>query len=79
MNSHIYGTEVYQKEVQRTKEKEAELLRLLKVKSEKVCNDFLTKSQHTQLSYLTKEDQEGATALPKGIILDKLLTYLRSI
>jgi len=79
MDTKIYTTKVYQDEIAKTAAKEAELLKLLKVKSEKVCNDFLTKNQHTQLAYLTKEEQDGAIALPKGIILDKLLTYLRSL
>jgi len=79
MDTRIYATKVYQDEVPKTEAKEAELLRLLKVKSEKICDDFLTKNRHTQLSYLTKEEQAGALALPKGLILDKLLTYLRSL
>ncbi len=78
MELKIYSTPVYQDEISKNTAKEAELLRLLQVKSEKVCNDFLVKN-HTQLSYLTKEEQAGAVALPKGIILDKLLNYLRSI
>lgn len=79
MISSIYSNKSYQEKVQKTKEKEEELLRLLKVKSEKICNDFLTKNQHIQLSYLSKEEQEGAVALPKELILDRLLTYLRSL
>jgi len=60
-------------------DKEKELLRLIQIKSEKLCNILLIEKMHTQLSYLTKDEQSGAIALPKGIILDKLLHYLRSI
>lgn len=79
MDARIYSTTYYQEEIKKTSEKESELLRLLQVKSEKICNDFLSKKQNTQLSYLTKEQQAGALSLPKGIILDKLLHYLRSL
>ncbi len=79
MDTVVYATSSYQEEAKKVAGKETELLRLLQVKSEKICNDFLVKHQHTQLSYLTKEQQVGAIALPKGIILDKLLAYLRSL
>ena len=79
MDTIIFTTKKYQDEVAKTAQKEAELSRLLNVKSEKICNNFLAKNLHTQLSYLTKEEQAGAIALPKGIILDKLLAYLRNI
>ncbi len=79
MDTKIYATPVYQEVVRRVAVKEAELLYLLQAKSEKLCNDFLAKNQHTQLSYLTREEQIGAVALPKDILLDKLLHYLRSV
>ena len=79
MNTEIYSTEVYQKEARKTKEKETELIRLLQVKSEKLTNNFLSEKCHTQLSYLSPREREGAISLPKGLLLDKLLTYLRSI
>jgi len=75
----VYTTEPYRNEIAKTAEKEKELLRLLQVKSEKVCNVFLINNQHTQLSYLPTEEQAGALALPKGLILDKLLRFLHSL
>jgi hypothetical protein len=75
----IYATKTYQDEAIKTAVKESELQRLIKVKSEKICNDFLMKHSFTQLSYLTEEEKIGALALPKGIILDKIINYLNSI
>ncbi len=79
MNTKVYSTSFYQEKSKKNADKEKELLRLLQVKAEKVCNDFLVKNHRTQLSYLPKEEQAGAMALPKGIILDKLLHYLRCL
>ena len=61
------------------KQKEKELLRLLQVKAEKMANTYLTEHRHTQLSYLSKEEQEYKVAVPKGILLDRMVTYLNSI
>ena len=79
MGNEVYATPVYQDCAKRVKEKEAELIRLLQTKAEKHCNNFLTNKYHTQLSYLTKEEQLGAVAVPKEIMLDKMLSYLRSL
>jgi len=79
MDIKIFATSVYQEQVGRAAEKEVELLRLIQVKAEKLCNGVLIKEGHTQLSYLTKEEQAGAISLPKGLILEKLLCYLHSI
>lgn len=65
--------------IQECKEKEKELLRLLQAKAEKLCNGYLTEHRHTQLSYLSKEEQEYKVAVPKGILLDKMISYLNSI
>lgn len=65
--------------VTQTKLKEQEMLRLIQVKAEKLANDHLTKHDHTQLSYLSKEEQEAEVALPKGILIDKFITYLKTI
>lgn len=79
MDTKNYATLVFQELARKVVDKEVELLRLLQVKSEKVCNDLLVKNEHTQLSYLTKEEQIGAVAIPKGLILDKLLSYLHRL
>ena len=65
--------------VQECKEKEKELLRLLQVKAEKLCNGYLVEHKHTQLSYLSKDEQEYQVAIPKEILLDKMIIYLKSI
>ena len=74
-----YELKIYQEELIKTQEKEKELLRLLQVKSEKIANEFLIKSKHTQLSYMSKEEQKIYLGLPKGIILNKLINYLRTL
>ena len=79
MNTEIFSGEGYQKEAQKTKDKETELARLLQAKSEKLANNFLVEKCHTQLSYLSPNERTGAVSLPKGVLLDKLLSYLRSI
>ncbi|GAH55015.1 unnamed protein product, partial [marine sediment metagenome] len=58
---------------------EKELLRLIQVKAEKLCNGYLTEHRHTQLSYLPKDEQEWQVAIPKEILLDKMISYLRSV
>lgn len=70
---------MWSEELKNISDKEQELQRLLKVKSEKLANDYLMKNRHTQLSYLPKEEQAQMIAIPKGLILDKLLHYLRSL
>ncbi len=55
------------------------MLRLIQVKSEKVANNYLTTHDHTQLPYLPKEEQELHIAMPKGIIIDKIIAYLKRI
>jgi hypothetical protein len=79
MNTKIYATKICQDEIKKNADKERELIRLIQVKSEKLCNNHLTKENHTQLSYLSKEEQAGAIAVPKGMLLDKLLNYLRAL
>lgn len=59
--------------------KEKELLRLLQVKSEKIANIYLTKEKHTQLSYLNKDEQSYQVSLPKGILLDRLMGFLKRL
>ena len=61
------------------KQKEKELLRLLQVKAEKLCNSYLNKHEYTQLSYLSKDKQEFEVSVPKRILLDKMISYLKSI
>jgi len=75
----VYPLSIMQEEVSKCKKKEQELLRLLQVKAEKYANNRLTKKRHTQLSYLTKEEQEFEVAIPKGVILDKLISDLKKI
>jgi hypothetical protein len=58
-------------------DKEKELIRLLNVKTEKIVNQLLNEKYCTQLSYLSKAEQNGATALPKGMILDKMINFLK--
>lgn len=70
---------VIQDEVNKCKEKEKELQRLLQVKAERLANDYLVKNKHTQLSYLSKESQEFHIAMPKSILMDKIIAYLHSI
>lgn len=70
---------VYQDEIKKTAQKEKEVIRLIQVKAEKLCNMYLIKNDHTQLSYLTKEEQVSAIALPKGLILDKLIAFLQRL
>jgi len=65
--------------IKSAKQKEKELIRLLQVKAEKLANNYLTEQKHTQLSYLPRDDQEFNVALPKGILLDKMIAYLKSI
>jgi hypothetical protein len=79
VNTKIFATSVYQDVVKETAAKERELARLIQVKSEKLCNNFLIRDCHTQFSYLSKGEQAGAIATPKGIILDRLIAYLQSI
>lgn len=67
------------KEVSKCKEKEKKLLTLLQAKAKKLSNNYLTRHKHTQLSYLPKEQQEFQVSIPKGILLDRLISYLNSI
>lgn len=53
--------------------KEAELLRLIQVKAEKLTNIHLEKDKHTQLSYLPKEQQEFEVAIAKEAILNHFI------
>jgi hypothetical protein len=61
--------------VERTKKKQEEMLRLLHVKCEKTANLVLPK-RFTQLSYLSKEEQEEEISFPKEILLDKIIAFL---
>jgi hypothetical protein len=61
--------------VERTKKKQDEMLRLLQVKCEKTANLVLQK-RFTQLSYLSKEEQEEEISFPKEILLDKIIAFL---
>ena len=70
---------LYSQEIPGTLAKEQEMLRLIQVKAEKLVNDYLIKQEHTQLSYLSKAQRESRIAMPKGILIDKILAYLRSI
>jgi len=70
---------VAQDEINKCKEKEKELLLVLQVKAQRIANDYLVKNRHTQLSYLSKEEQEFNIAIPKGILMDKIIAYLRSV
>jgi len=79
MNTEIFGTKIYQEEALKVKDKEIELARLLQVKSEKLADKILSEKYYTQLSYLTPEEQAGAISLPKSLLLDKILSYLRVI
>lgn len=76
LDTKIFTSPVCQDEIKKTAQKEKEVLRLIQVKAEKLCNMNLIKNNHTQLSHLTKEEQIGAIALPKGLILDKLINLL---
>ena len=79
MDTKLFSAKSYQDRVLIVTKKEEELKHLIKVKAEKLCNKLLTEKYHTQLSYLTKEEQDGAVSIPKEIILDKLLQYLNSL
>jgi len=68
-----------QEEISKCKEKEQRLLTLVQAKATRLSNDYLTKTRHTQLSYLPKEEQEFQIAIPKGILLDKLIAWLNSV
>ncbi len=72
-------SKLYAQEVSKTKEKEQEMLRLIKVKAEKLTNNYLIEHEHTQLSYLPKEQQEERLSMPKGLLIDKIIAYLKSI
>ena len=79
MNTKVYASCLYQTAAKETDKKEKELLRLIKVKSEKLCNSMLREKYYTQLSYLTKEEQYGAVSVPKDVILDRLIDFLQRI
>jgi hypothetical protein len=79
LNTKIFTSPTYQAEVKKTAQKEKEVFRLIQVKAEKLCDMSLIKNSHTQLSYLTKEEQTGAIAIPKGLILDKLIAILQRL
>lgn len=79
LDTKIFTEPAHQAEVKKTAQKEKEVFRLIQVKSEKLCNMSLIKNDHTQLSHLTKEEQTGAIAVPKGIILDKIIAFLQRL
>lgn len=79
VDTKIFTASAYQDEAEKNADKERELARLVQVKAEKLCNNLLIEKYHTQLSYLTKEEQIGALAIPKGAILDMLLNRLSRI
>lgn len=79
LDAKIFTTPAYQAEVKKTVGKEREVSRLIQVKAEKLCNMHLIKYEHTQLSYLTKEEQIGVISVPKGLILDKLIDFLNKL
>ncbi len=70
---------LYSQTVRRATQKERELLRLIQVKAEKLANNYLMEHEHTQLSYLPEEQREAKIALPKEMLLNKIITYLKSI
>lgn len=77
LDTKVFTSLTYQAEVKKTAQKEREVFRLIQVKAEKLCNMGLIQNAHTQLSHLTKEEQMGAIAIPKGVILDKLIAFLQ--
>lgn len=60
-------------------EREKEVTRLLQAKAEKMADIYLVKHGHTQLSYLSREDREYYLSVPKVILLDKIISYLKSV
>ena len=68
-----------QEEIKKCQEKENKLLVLINAKATKLSNNYLAQHRHTQLSYLPKEEQEYQVAIPKSILLDKLIAWLNSV
>ncbi len=58
---------------------EWEFIRLLQANAEKMANAYLVEHKHTQLSYQNKDEQERLVAVPKGILLDKMITFLHKV
>lgn len=79
LDTKIFTSSAYQDEIKKTAQKEKEVSRLIQVKAEKLCNMQLIKNYHTQLSHLSKEEQIGAIALPKRLLLDKLIALLQRL
>jgi len=79
MNINLYTSQVYKDLIKKNKVTEKEILRLIQVKSEKMCNDLLKQKFHTQLSYFTEEQRAGALSVPREVILSKILAFLQKL
>jgi len=58
------------------KKQEAEVVRLIQVKAEKLANNLLMRDRHTQLSYLKGEEREAELAIVKSAICERLIREL---
>lgn len=65
--------------IQNVNEKQAEFMRLIQAKAEKMTNIHLEKDRHTQLSYLSKEEQEYEVALAREAILNKFTSLINRL
>lgn len=65
--------------LKKIEELQVEFLRLIQVKAEKLANIQLQQNRHTQLSYLTKEQQEIEVAFAKEAILTAFIPRLKQL
>lgn len=68
-----------QEEIRKCQEKENDLIRLLNAKACKMADAYLTKKKHTQLSYLNEAERNFQVAIAKGVLLDRLIAWLKSV
>ena len=65
--------------IKETEKTVAEFQRLVQVKSEKLANLYLGKMKFTQLSYLSKEEQEYQLATVRGILYGYFIKMMSSL
>ncbi len=70
---------LYEQELRDNEVKKKELADLVEILARKMADAYLQKEKHTQLSYLSKEEQEHNLSIPRGVILDKLISVMRQI